>query len=345
MRIIHYINQFYAQIGGEEAAYTPLEVRNGALGPGVALQSMLKDSEIVATIICGDNYFVENSEIVEEQIKEAIHQYAADIVVAGPAFNAGRYGMACGGVCKIAFNAEVIAISSLYKENPGLELYKVYGYIFPSHINARGMREALSKIAAFINKIAAGEEILTPDVEGYFKRGIRINTWKEKTGAQRAVDMALDKALGRPFKTEIEVPIFDRIVPSKPVADLSKAKVALITTGGIVPKGNPDRMEALSASKWVEYPLEAFGDKEWISECEVAHGGYDPTFGNEDGNRVLPIDAMLSLEEDGFIGEMYKKVFVTVGNCMEVVKAERYGNEIAARLRDQNIQCAILTST
>ena len=36
MKIIHYINQFYAQIGGEEKADTPLSVReNAMIGPGV----------------------------------------------------------------------------------------------------------------------------------------------------------------------------------------------------------------------------------------------------------------------------------------------------------------------
>ena len=35
MKIIHYINQFYAQIGGEEKADTPLSVReNAMIGPG-----------------------------------------------------------------------------------------------------------------------------------------------------------------------------------------------------------------------------------------------------------------------------------------------------------------------
>lgn len=32
MRIVHYINQFFGQIGGEEAAGHPLEVREGAMG-------------------------------------------------------------------------------------------------------------------------------------------------------------------------------------------------------------------------------------------------------------------------------------------------------------------------
>ena len=62
-RIVHYINQFFAGIGGEEKADIAPEIRKGALGPGLALQKELGDDyEIVATVICGDNYFGSNIE-------------------------------------------------------------------------------------------------------------------------------------------------------------------------------------------------------------------------------------------------------------------------------------------
>ena len=61
MRALHYINQFFGQLGGEDSAYAPLELRDGTVGPGNVLQNMLKDIEIVNTVVCGDNYFVENT--------------------------------------------------------------------------------------------------------------------------------------------------------------------------------------------------------------------------------------------------------------------------------------------
>ncbi len=36
IRVVHYVNQFFGGIGGEERARTPLEVREGPLGPGRA---------------------------------------------------------------------------------------------------------------------------------------------------------------------------------------------------------------------------------------------------------------------------------------------------------------------
>ncbi len=51
-RVIHYINQFFAGIGGEEKADVAPEVREGVVGPGMALKGALgNEAEIVATFI------------------------------------------------------------------------------------------------------------------------------------------------------------------------------------------------------------------------------------------------------------------------------------------------------
>ena len=33
LKVVHYINQFFANVGGEEMAHIPAEVREGVLGP------------------------------------------------------------------------------------------------------------------------------------------------------------------------------------------------------------------------------------------------------------------------------------------------------------------------
>ncbi len=347
MRVVHYVNQFFGQLGGEEAAHCPLEVREEAVGPGKILQSLFgKKAEIVATIVCGDNYFTENSEAVSGQIVDILKRHRADLVVAGPAFNAGRYGMACGEVCKIAQqHLGLKAVSGMYEENPGVELFKMYGYIFPTANQARGMKPALDKMAAFIIKLADNREIADSEAEGYFPRGVRRNVWQAKTGAQRAVDMALAKVAGKPFKTELPMPKFTRVQPSKPIKDIKSATIAVMTTGGIVPKGNPDRLEALASSKWVKYRI-ADVTNLGLLNCEVAHGGYDPSFANEDPNRVLPIDAMIELEKQGKIGKLHPYFYVTVGNGMPIDRATMYGDAIGSELlKEGQVAGVILTST
>src|SRR2546428_446136 len=58
----HYINQFFAGIGGEQSANLPPERRDGPVGPGRALQTLLKGSgAVVSTLICGDSFFSERA--------------------------------------------------------------------------------------------------------------------------------------------------------------------------------------------------------------------------------------------------------------------------------------------
>ena len=40
IRVVHYLNQFFAQIGGEDKADVAPEVRDGVIGPGRALQHL-----------------------------------------------------------------------------------------------------------------------------------------------------------------------------------------------------------------------------------------------------------------------------------------------------------------
>ena len=73
-RIVHYINQFYAGIGGEEmAGEVKPEARQGVVGPGAALQAALGDAaEVVGTVICGDGYYAEHMDEANEEILKLI---------------------------------------------------------------------------------------------------------------------------------------------------------------------------------------------------------------------------------------------------------------------------------
>ena len=121
-RIVHYINQFYAGIGGEEmAGEVKPEAREGVVGPGAALQAALGDAaEVVGTVICGDGYYAEHMESANEEIVKLIAGFQPDAVVTGPAFNAGRYGTAAGGVADaVQKKLGIPAVSGMYNREPG----------------------------------------------------------------------------------------------------------------------------------------------------------------------------------------------------------------------------------
>lgn len=61
--------------------------------------------------------------------------------------------------------------------------------------------------------------------------------------------MALNKYYGRPFITEVPMPQREIVPPSKLEKPLSQTKVALVTDGGLVPQGNPDRMVPVNSVK------------------------------------------------------------------------------------------------
>ena len=121
VRVVHLLNQFFGGIGGEEAANIRVETRDGPVGPGRLLQQALGDrGTVVATVICGDNYFNEQRAQALPAVVEALKAARADVVVAGPAFDAGRYGLSCGEVCKAAQELGIPAVTGMHPENPGV---------------------------------------------------------------------------------------------------------------------------------------------------------------------------------------------------------------------------------
>ncbi len=345
IKIIHYINQFFGQIGGEDKANQTPIIKKGPVGPGTALNNMLGDkAEILATVICGDSYFAENQQKAIDEIIENIKEYDADIFLAGPAFNAGRYGIACGAISgAVQKKLGITALTAMYPENPGVDPYKKDIYILKTGNSAAAMREILPKFSEFIPRLASGENIGFPEEEGYIPQGRRVNVFAEKTGAVRAVEMLLKKVKGEPFTTELPMPVFDKVDPV-PAIDLKDATIALITSGGIVPYGNPDNIKASNASKYASYNIENVDDLK-KGEYQTVHGGYDPVYANQDPDRVLPLDALKQLEKEGKFGRLYHKYYATVGNTTAVSNARKFGEGIGKELLNDGVDGVILTST
>jgi len=346
IKIVHYINQFYAGIGGEEKADTPPFTQEGPVGPGTALQKALADDiKIVGTVVCGDTYFNENVEQCTSDLLKMIGNYKPDLFVAGPAFNAGRYGVACGAMCAaVSQKFNIPVVTAMYEENPGADMYKKDAYVIKTGKSAAKMRTAIPAMASLLGKLARGEKLGTADEEGYMLKGLRVNIFYEKRGSERAVDMLLKKLKGEAFETEYPMPVFDRVKPRPALKDLSKAKIALVTSGGIVPKGNPDRIESSSASKFGTYDISGYTDL--TSEThETAHGGYDPVYANLDPDRVLPVDVLREMEREGVIGSLHNTYYATVGNGTSVANSKAYANKIGQELKEAGIDAIILTST
>lgn len=345
-RVVCYINQFFAGLGGEEQAHVPPSSRPETVGPAMQIQNILGDeAKVVGTVICGDSYYGEHLEGARAVCAELVAAFKPDLLIAGPAFNAGRYGVACGDICgAVSEMLGIPTVTGMFPENPGVELYRTGTYIVPTADSARGMKNALSAVTALAKKILMGAELGAAEDEGYISRGIRKNFFHETNGARRAVDMLLKKMKGEPFVTEYEMPVFKRITPAEPVKDIKKATIALVSSGGIVPKGNPDHIRVSSAESYGVYDISKLDDLT-PEVFESIHGGYDRVWANDDPDTVLPLDVMREMEKEGVFGKLYDYVFITTGTGTSVANSERFGQEIGERLKKEGVDAAILTST
>ena len=346
MRVVHYINQFFGGIGGEEQAGVSTEVHLGAVGPGRLLNQVLPEgSEVVSTVVCGDNYAVEHLQEVASAVIEQVMEAKADILIAGPCFDAGRYGTAAGAICAaVQEQLGIPAITGMASENPGVDLYHSEVYIIDSGQNAAQMRDVLTQMARLGEKLVNKEPLGRPFDEGYIPRGFIRSEFVEKTAAQRLVEMLLAKLKGEPFTSEVPVKPFEPIPVPIPVKDITKATIALVTDGGLVPRGNPDGFPRAFSKVWGAYSI---ADKNGLSseDYEVAHGGYDNRPVQEDPNRLVPADVLREMEQDGLVGKLHDEFLSTTGNTNPLENSRRIGREMVSRLKEAGVDAVILTST
>jgi glycine reductase len=341
MRIVHYLNQFFAGIGGEDAAGQQPDMREGANGPGRALAALLpSELQIVATIFCGDDYAAETPEAAERLLQLA-RSAGAELVVAGPAFESGRYGLACARVAAAAARAGIPAIAAMHPDNPGLAEAGAAAVVATGG-TARQMRKSLELLASATAKLAAGHGLTADD--GRIGQRPRRNRFAERAGAERAVALVLARLAGDREATEVPIPSFGSVTPATPLQDPGSARIALLTEGALVPAGNPDRLESARATRWLRYTIEGIDALE-PRAYESVHGGFSTVAANEDPNRMLPLDAARKLEREGAIGALHREYLTTVGNGTQVAMARSFGEEWASALRDAGVQAAILTST
>ena len=345
-KIVHYINQFFAGVGGEDAADFVPELRPGPVGPGVQIEALLGgEAKVTATFVCGDNYFATHQEEALALWGKALAEYKPDLIVAGPSFYAGRYGLACGHA--IAAANEILGISGvagMSVESPAVKMFRGEAFIVETGDSARAMKRALEDMAALAKKILKNEPLGEASREGYFHRNRRKNFFCEKNGGERAVDMLLTKIAGESFVSEYVQKIPERIAAAPCVADLSKATIALLNTGGMVPAGNPDRIEGSAATKFGVYPMKGL-DALASGAIVSVHGGYDTTFSDENPNRIVPLDVLRELERAGRIGKVHEFFYSTVGTGASLSNGEAFGHGIADMLGEAGVDAAIMVST
>jgi glycine reductase complex component B subunit gamma len=345
LRVVHYLNQFFAGIGGEDAANIPPRMQEGPVGSGRPLQQALKhEGTVVATLICGDNYLNDARDKALAAIIAMLQELKPDLLIAGPAFESGRYGLACAEVCKAAQGVGIPALAGMHPDNPGVESSRPDLVVVPTGASPVAMQAALTAMARLAIKLGRKEPLGPAEVEGFLPRGVRYMYTREAPGYRRALDMLKAKLLGQPFTTEVPILVPERVSAAQPVADLSKATIALVTTGGLVRKGNPDKQVSANATRYFRHDvseLESLNGQDW----EAYHAGYFNHIVNRNPNYILPLSFMRDLQRKGEIGGIYPHIYALPGVSTPVAQARRMGADVARELAEARVTGCLLVAT
>ena len=350
--VVHVLNQFFAGLGGEEKADMPVAVIEGTAGAARGLQVQLGEAaQIVCTIYYGDNYFHEHKDEALKALLEAVRSRQPQVVVAGPAFNSGRYGMSCVETCnEIAKTLAIPCVTAMHEENPGVGSYRDFAnpnvYCLRTAESTAGMANALKALAKFALRLARGETIGPAAKEGYIGRGIRRLEKAERRGVDRAMDMLLKKIHHEPFETEIPMEVWDDVSPAPALSQINERKLAVVTTSGVVPWGNPDRFKTYRNTHWQKYNIAEVKELE-PGKWEAVHGGYNVAYMNKNPHYGVPLDALRSLEAEGKIGrgKLYPAYYVIPGNQGSPAVMRRVGQEIGSDLRNEGVEGVLFVAT
>jgi glycine reductase len=276
----------------------------------------------------------------------AIAELQPAVVFAGPAFDAGRYGLACAALGQACVErCRIPVVSGMAPENPGTLTGRQALYIVPTSSTAADMPHVLKQMVAIGLQLARGEEPGPAAQAGYLPRGYRQAVRHERPGAQRAFDMLVARLAGRPWQSEIPVMAYDAITPLPPLTELRQVKIGLVTSGGLVPRGNPDRQVAGGARQCFRYSLEHL-DALSVADWESVHGGFNPSVLNtHNPNYALPVHIMRALEADSVIGSLYPYFYSTVGNGTMVAVAKRMAAEIGPDFQRGGVNAVLLVAT
>lgn len=165
----------------------------------------------------------------------------------------------------------------------------------------------------------------------------------QKPAPARCLDMLLAKYQGEHYQSEVLMEAMDTARIPSLKCPLEEAVILVITDGGLVPKGNPDRIPSTNAGCFGVYGIRGKSRLE-KEEYEVCHQGYDNSYVEDDPNRLVPVDALKNLEKDGKIGRLYDSFISTTGVMTSTEKSIRLGRRIASYVAANSVDAVIITS-
>ena len=161
-KILMILDQIQAGAGGKEKADLPPAGKSLPLGPGVMMEPFLGDSKIVATLYCGDEFFMKNSVEVSNKMCAMVKKLSPDVVICGPSFNYENFSeMSCILSKKINEETNIPSFVAMSQENEGLiEKYKNDLHIVKTPKKGGiGLNDSLKNICKLAKALSNKEDI------------------------------------------------------------------------------------------------------------------------------------------------------------------------------------------
>ncbi|MDO5040172.1 glycine/sarcosine/betaine reductase selenoprotein B family protein [Clostridium sp.] len=132
-RVVLVLNNAQVGLGNRENDDLAPAGRNDVIGPGKLFEPYLKKNgaEIIATLYCGDKYYLDNKIEAEDKFISMVEKLKADIVICGPALHYFNFGkMAIGIAEKINNIIKIPTFAVISSDNPVLQYFDDSEFIF-----------------------------------------------------------------------------------------------------------------------------------------------------------------------------------------------------------------------
>ncbi|WP_122646259.1 GrdB-related putative oxidoreductase [Enterococcus mediterraneensis] len=125
-KIVLILNHVQAGFGSDENSTMPPGGKNAIIGPGQILNPLFKehDAEIVATLYCGDQYYLENSQEVNKKFIGFVKKNGIDAVLCGPAMHYPKFGEMAARLAAAFQKYDVPAVAAMSIENPAVAQFR-----------------------------------------------------------------------------------------------------------------------------------------------------------------------------------------------------------------------------
>lgn len=120
MKIVMIFDQGLAGAGGKSNPNQELAIAKGGIGSALMLKPHFDkvSANIVATLYCGNEYFLKNEKEVIIKMTKMVEKIKPDMVVCGPCFNFEDYALMSAEIAKsIEENTDINVIAMMSKEN------------------------------------------------------------------------------------------------------------------------------------------------------------------------------------------------------------------------------------